>query len=104
MIYSHIHVKHRHLPHWILEGATYFITFRTTGGSLSVQEQFLALEHFKQGDDIFYTLIAVIVMPDHVHVLLTPRKNYSLSQVMKGFKGVAAHKINALRGSGRHVW
>lgn len=104
MLYSHIHVTRRHLPHWTAEGATYFITFRTKGGFLTVQEQVLALEHFKQGDKVFYTLIAVIVMPDHVHVLLTPRIHYGLSRVMKGLKGVAAHKINALRGSRRRVW
>jgi putative transposase len=87
-----------------MEGATYFITFRTKEGSLTLREQVLALEHFKYGGDVFYTLIAVTVMPDHVHVLLKPHKNYDLSRIMKGLKGVAAHKINALRGSGGRVW
>ena len=104
-------IKTRKLPHWTLQGATYFITFRTyqlpqTGMSvlLSVDEQKLVLSHIKEGDKKFYKLIAVVVMPDHVHLLLTPKDGYALSRAMKGIKGVSARQINSKRrGTDKNV-
>jgi len=98
-------IKRRKLPHWTLQGATHFITFRThqvfpqTGVPvlLSIDEQKLVLEHIKEGDGKFYKLIAVVVMPDYVHLLLTPMEGYSLSRIMKGIKGVSARQINLRR-------
>jgi REP element-mobilizing transposase RayT len=92
-----IKITRRHLPHWRLKGATYFITFRTAQGELSVEEQKLVLNHIVDGNEKFYTLIAAIVMPDHVHILLTPREEYDLSRIMKGIKGVSARRINLKR-------
>jgi REP element-mobilizing transposase RayT len=43
-------------------------------------------------------------MPDHVHLLLRPKKEYSLSRVMRGIKGVSAHKVNQHRGTKERVW
>ncbi|MBI2485570.1 MAG: transposase, partial [Deltaproteobacteria bacterium] len=91
-----IKITRRHLPHWELKGATYFITFRTVQ-ELSVEEQKLILNHIVNGNEKFYTLIAVIVMPDHVHLLLTPKEDYDLSRIMKGIKGVSARQINLNR-------
>lgn len=99
-----LHVTRRHLPHWTLKGATYFITFRTKRGTLSLEEQKLALDHFIEGHGKYYSLIAAIVMPDHVHLLLRPEDQFNLSRVMKGIKGVSARKINALRHRRQHIW
>jgi len=104
MLISDLHITRRHLPHWTARDATYFVTFRTKTGELTVKEQEISLECIKRGDGIYYALIAAIVMPDHVHLLLTPHKEYSLSRVMKGLKGVSAHEINALRACAGHVW
>ena len=62
------------------------------------------MEHVKSGNENFYELIAVIVMPEHVHLLFTPFKGYSLSRIMKGIKGVSAHEINQLRSTKGNVW
>ena len=99
-----ITIRRRKLPHWVLKGATYFITFRAIQRELSVDEQKIVLEHIKEGDDKFYELIAAVIMSDHVHVLLTPRENITLSRIMKGIKGVSAHKINMLRKTKGNVW
>ena len=36
-------------------------------------------------------------MPDHAHLLLTPREVYSLSRIMKGIKGASARQVNLRR-------
>ena len=62
------------------------------------------MNHIKAGDDKFYDLFAVVVMPDHVHLLIKPRKGYHLSRVMKGIKGVSSHTINSGRGRKGTLW
>jgi len=94
----------RRLPHWTMDGSTYFITFRVLRGELTGLERKIVLDHVKSGADRFYTLIAATVMPDHVHVLLTPRAGWELSRIMKGMKGVSAHLLNQHRREAGRVW
>ena len=95
---NELQIKRRHLPHWTLKGATYFVTFRTAKGEISIEEQKLVLKHTIDGNEKFYTLIAAIVMPDHIHLLLTPIVGYNLSRIMKNIKGVSARQLNVKRG------
>lgn len=97
-------VTRRKLPHWTLRGSTYFITFRTAQGELTIEEQKLVLENVLKSNEKFYKLIAVVVMPDHIHLLLMPVKKYSLSRIMKGIKGTTARQINLKRGSSGSIW
>jgi putative DNA methylase len=58
---------------------------------------------------IRYVLHACVVMPDHVHVLLTPRRDahgdyYALSEIMSGIKGASAHAVNRLLGRKGSLW
>ncbi|MGC1617765.1 MAG: transposase [Candidatus Acidiferrum sp.] len=51
----------------------------------------------------FYALHAFVVMPNHVHLLITPK--VPLSRVTNGLKGVTARNANAiLRRTGQHFW
>jgi putative transposase len=99
-----LRITRRHLPHWTLEGSTYFVTFRTRKGKLTVEEQEVTLRHLRDRDGDYYALIAATVMPDHVHLLLTPKSGWSLSRIMKGIKGVSARKINLMRSKTGKVW
>ncbi len=99
-----LRITRRRLPHWRFPGATYFVTFRLQSGKLSAEERRLVLQHIRSGDPRFYELRAVQVMPDHVHMLLYPGPARSLTQVMKGIKGVTARKLNEKRGTKGHVW
>ena len=99
-----LQITRRKLPHWELKDSTYFVTFRTAQGELSVDEQKLVLEHIKEDNGKFYTLIAVIVMPDHVHLLLTPRGEYVLSRIMKGIKGTTSRLINLKGKTSGSIW
>ena len=51
-----------------------------------------------------------VVMPDHVHMILTPlvkreaMEVYSLAEIMDAVKGASAHKINRALGREGRVW
>ncbi len=62
------------------------------------------LQHIKEGDGKFYELSGVIVMPDHVHAIISPHDKMMLSRIMKGIKGAGAYKINRLRDKRGPVW
>jgi REP element-mobilizing transposase RayT len=51
-----------------------------------------------------YDLHAWVVMPNHVHVLLTLNEGIALREIVKMLKGVSARKINRLRRTDGQVW
>ena len=89
-----------------MQGATYFITYRKAGEALEMDAPIrrLVLEHLLAGSGRFYELDAAVVMPDHVHLLLRLMPGQSLSQTMKGIKGVSARLVNEARGMSARVW
>ena len=97
-------VRRRHLPHWTLTGSDYFVTFCLLRGELAPSERGLVVDHLRSGHERFYDLHAAVVMPDHVHLLLTPGDGYPLPRVMKGVKGVSAKRLNEWRGTAGTVW
>jgi REP element-mobilizing transposase RayT len=99
-----LRITRRNLPHWILEGAIYFETFRVLTGVLPDEEMAITYEHIKKGNSRFYLLIALVVMPNHVHMLLKPLEKYDLSRIMKGTKGVSSRLINTHRNATGNVW
>jgi putative transposase len=99
-----LQISRRKLPHWTLKESTYFVTFRTIQGKLSIENQQLVLEHIINDNGKFYILIAAVVMPDHVHLLLIPMGKYQLSRIMKGIKGKTARQLNLKRGTSGSIW
>ena len=97
-------ITRRHLPHWTLRGSTYYVTFHLAAGELSAEQRRLVLTHVKSGHGRFYDLAAAVVMPDHVHVILKPRSDFTLSNILKGIKGVAARLLNQQRNTCGRVW
>ena len=62
------------------------------------------LQHCRQDSGERYQLHAVVVMPEHVHLLLTPLRDekgwpYGLSAILKLIKGASARSVNQLLGS-----
>lgn len=57
-----------------------------------------------------YRLRVAVVMPDHVHLILTPLVDeirhvvVSLIEIMKALKGTSAHAINHQRGARGTIW
>jgi REP element-mobilizing transposase RayT len=59
--------------------------------------------HFGEKKLDFYSLHAFVIMPNHVHLLITPR--VPVSRLMNGLKGVTAREANCiLRSKGQHFW
>ena len=101
---AQVRVRRRRLPHWTLDGATYFITFRLTADPMSDPERRIIRDHIVAGHTRFYHLFAVVVMPDHVHLLLRPADGFTLSRVMQGLKSESAKRLNASRGTAGRAW
>ena len=100
----------RILPHLQKDERPIFATFATykrwqlPGSARDLILQSCLEEHGRKVE-----LHAVVVMPDHVHLIITPLRDedgwmYSLPDIMRSIKGRAAHNINhALRRTGP-VW
>lgn len=103
-------IKRRHnLPHWEMEGAVYFITFRCAIGPLPPQalgqiKTSLLHDHGRR-----YELFMAVVMPDHVHLMIRPLPRpgggqVGLPEILQGIKGASARAINKILGRGGAVW
>jgi REP element-mobilizing transposase RayT len=51
-----------------------------------------------------YALIAWCVMPNHVHVVVEPAADHTLSRIVKSWKAFSAARINELTGSAGRLW
>jgi exonuclease VII large subunit len=60
-----------------------------------------ALSHF-DGDR--YQLGEWVVMPNHVHLLITPNKGHSLKDILQSLKSFTAHEINKRTGKNGQLW
>ncbi len=60
-----------------------------------------ALKHF---DGERYELFAYAVAPNHVHAIVKPRENHSLSEILHSWKSFTAHEINKALGRTGDVW
>jgi REP element-mobilizing transposase RayT len=59
------------------------------------------LRHF---DGQRYTLGSYVIMPNHVHALVRPLADHTLSETLQGWKSVSAHNVKKLKGSAELVW
>lgn len=55
-------------------------------------------------DGIRYHLHAWCVMPNHVHALVTPLAEHSLSSLAHAWKSFSAHRINQALNRDGQVW
>jgi len=62
----------RRLPHWQQGGATYFVTFKLREGQLAETEQKVVLGSCLHWHGTKWHVYAVVVMPNHVHLLVQP--------------------------------
>jgi REP element-mobilizing transposase RayT len=66
------------------------------------------METCLRGDGHRFELHALVVMPDHVHVALTPNGDgagtFSIPEITQETKSVSAHRINRQTGHVGRVW
>jgi len=87
---------------------TYFLTFSTwQRRRLFVVEHYSrlflqTLYHYRREGRYF--LHAFVLMPDHVHVLLTPAKDVTIERAVQLIKGAYSHALGTLIGRNSEVW
>ena len=107
---AHCYDYRRRLPHYQKADRAIFVTFRRLNREpFAVSARDVILQHCLHDDGKRYILHATVVMPDHVHLLLTPMRDpagwpYALPAILKLIKGVSARSVNKLLGSSGPVW
>lgn len=100
----------RRLPHIQKDNRPLFITFSTYHRwLLPPQARRAVLDCCRESDGLKFELHALVVMPDHVHVLLSALRrsdgySYDIPEIMRAIKGISAHRINALLKHKGPVW
>ncbi len=98
----------RNLPHIVAYDRPMFITFGTRQRRrLPPCARNLVLERCLFGHPRHYWLSVVVVMPDHVHLVMTiPQGPTGVpwKRIMRGMKGTSANIVNHLLGWNRDVW
>jgi REP element-mobilizing transposase RayT len=101
----------RNLPHLQRDDKPHFLTFCThLRWILPETARDLVLASCLRDNDSKIDISAIVVMPDHVHMIFTPlvnleaREVYSLGEIMDAIKGASAHKINRQLGRTGKVW
>ena len=96
------------LTHRTSPGATYFVTTKAWQGVSvfhvrEVAEIVVAklLEYRNKGH---YLLHEFVLMPNHLHLILTPANSTSLEKAMQLIKGGSSHEIHRLRGNKSQIW
>jgi REP-associated tyrosine transposase len=96
-------LKHRTAP-----GHTYFVTtdgwqkravFQVPEVAEILCERIIACR-----DSGAYLLHEFVVMPDHLHLLITPGMNKSLERALQLIKGGSSHEIHQRRGHKMQLW
>ena len=54
----------------------------------------IAANTLKFFDNKRYILISFVIMPNHIHVIVTPIQNYELSKILQMWKSYSAREIN----------
>ena len=100
----------RRLPHLQKFERTLFVTFCTNGRLVLPEDaRGLVVEHCLREQGRRIQLSAFVVMPDHVHLLLSPLRDdqgwpYPLTDILQCLKSATAHRINSLLFRSGPVW
>ena len=99
----------RNLPHIQRPEATYFVTFRLRKGQLAPAERDIVLSACTYWHGSKMTLHCAVVMPDHVHLLLTPHEAapgrwVPLGDILHSIKRYTARQINKSRKRRGSLW
>jgi putative transposase len=101
----------RNLPHMQRDATPHFITFNTKFRHILTEwARDIALAACIHDHERRYRLWIAVVMPDHVHLILTPmidntrRTVISLVEIMKAIKGASSHAINRRAETHATIW
>jgi putative transposase len=96
------------LTHRTHPGCTYFVTTDTFQKRVIFQVAEVARIVVKRllacRDQGAFLLHEFVLMPNHLHLLLTPGSNTSLEKAMMLIKGGSSHEIHRVRGNKMEIW
>ena len=94
--------------HRTATGSSYFVTTKCWQGRCifqvpeSAEILLNAILHYR--DRGAYRLHEFVVMPDHLHLLLTPSADTTLEKIVQFIKGGSSHKIHLQRDRRLQIW
>ena len=95
--------KHRTAP-----GTSYFVTTKCwqsrTVFQVTEVAEILVETLFTYRDRGIYLLHEFVIMPDHLHLILTPSSTASLEKAMQSIKGGSSHHIHKRRDQKSEIW
>lgn len=95
--------RHRTAP-----GSSYFVTTKCWQGRSIFQvtetTEIMLGSILDYRDSGAYLLHEFVIMPDHLHLLLTPGPEASLEKAVQLIKGGSSHRIHKQRGGKVEVW
>jgi putative transposase len=100
----------RDLPHYQTEGRSYFVTFSTKRrfelppSARDIVMEAILFEHRRRAQ-----LRTFIVMPDHVHIVMTPMIDgcgqlNGIADILRSIKGISARRVNLSLGRQGPLW
>jgi putative transposase len=96
------------LTHRTSPGSTYFVTTKSCQNMPAFQVREVAdiaidklLEYRGRGN---YLLHEFVVMPNHLHLILTPMNSISLEKAIQLIKGGASYEIHRVRAKKMPIW
>ena len=103
---DNLQIYRRNLPHWRLEGAVYFVTWRLYPDSpvLQPEERSAVVETLRHFENVRYELFAYVVMDDHVHVVLQAIADHVLAKIIHSWKSFSARRLQQENGRIGAVW
>lgn len=107
---SRMYDYRRKLPHYQKPNTALFVTFRSTSHDpFPSTARDAILRCCLKGRNYKFVLHAAVVMPEHVHLLLTPLNDisgwpYGLPDILKSLKGASARAVNQVLGRSGPVW
>ena len=100
----------RRLPHYQKDDRPLFVTFRKLSKDpFPEPARDIVLRHCLHDDGEKMQLHTAVVMPEHVHLLLTPLRDaegwpFSLGEILKLVKGTSARSVNKLLDRTGPIW
>ena len=96
------------LTHRTAPGVSYFVTTKTSQNRALFRVTEIAeivvetiLDYRRKGE---YLLHEFVLMPDHLHVMLTPSPTLSLEKVMQFIKGGSSFRLHRQRARKTDLW
>jgi len=91
-----------------IEGGTYHVTSRTNAKSLAFSEKLgrkIMLLMLRDAKEKYgFTLHNFCVMPNHIHLLITPEAGSDLSRILQWIKTNSAKVYNRTYNLNDHLW